>query len=163
MPVCSRPFHHARSLSSSCLVPPSFFFPTPFFRSSFSARLSPDVCLIFAAAVDLRPLAPACAGTCVHLRINPSSLFSRVTLSRLSFHPLSPRLFRHNRYPRAVAMSCVTFILAYVSISHSLYLSLSLSYFHPTINTLSHSVYILLAIREILNVDKIDGDLYIIF
>lgn len=31
-----------------------------FFRSPFSARLS-DMCLIFAATVDFRPLVPACA------------------------------------------------------------------------------------------------------
>lgn len=139
MPVCSRPFHHARSLPSSFLLPLrppcqilSFDLP---FRRAF-----PRMCLIFAVAVDFRPLAPACASTCVHLRINPSSLFSRVTLSHLSFPPL--RLFRHN--PHVAAMSCVTFILAYVLISHH-----SLFYFCPTINTLSRSVFIFGCLRDI--------------
>lgn len=77
MPVCPHPFHHARTLSlvelprSPSFLPPRLILS----RSSFPARLSRDMCLIFAAAVDFRPLAPACASTCVHLRNNSSSLF----------------------------------------------------------------------------------------
>lgn len=92
----------------------------------------------------------ACASmrrTCVHLRINPSSLFSHY-FAPLSFLPLSRRLFRHNWYPHAAVAS--HFSPAYVSISHR-----SFSHFLQTINTLSRSVYILLATCEISNPDKI--------
>lgn len=70
MPVCSRPFHHACSLSS--------FFPT-----------LPAILSVFLFGAPLPGYVPdfrchcrfpsACASmrrTCVHLRINPSSLFS---------------------------------------------------------------------------------------
>lgn len=53
---------------------------------------------------------------------------------------------------------CVTFILVYVSISHRF-----LSHFHSTINTLSRSVYIFLAIREILNLDEIQTEISIYY
>lgn len=144
MPVCSRPFHHACSL-------PSFFPALQAILSIFlfGAPLPGNVpdfrchCRFPSACASMRR-------TCVHLRINPSSLFSPITLPRLSSLPLSRRLFRHNRYPHAAVASCVTFLLAYVSISHRFS-----SHFLPTINTLSHSVYILLVTREVLNSDKI--------
>lgn len=47
-----------------------------------------------------------CASTCVHLRINPSSLFFRRYFIPFVIPPL--RLFRDN--PRVAVMSCVTFI-----------------------------------------------------
>lgn len=139
-------------------VPPSSLLHLLFFRSSFSARLSPDMCLIFAATADFRPLAPVCAAL-VCICVSILRPFFPITLPRLSFLPLSRRLFRHNWYPHAAVASCVTFLPAYISISHR-----SSSYFLPTINTLSRSVYILLAICEILNPDKIStGYLRIIF
>lgn len=116
------------------------------------------MCLIFAATVDFRPLAPVCAAL-VCICVSILRPFFPITLPRLSFLPLSRRLFRHNWYPHAAVASCVTFLPAYISISHR-----SSSYFLPTINTLSRSVYILLAICEILNPDKIStGYLRIIF
>lgn len=116
------------------------------------------MCLIFAATADFRPLAPVCAAL-VCICVSILRPFFPITLPRLSFLPLSRRLFRHNWYPHAAVASCVTFLPAYISISHR-----SSSYFLPTINTLSRSVYILLAICEILNPDKIStGYLRIIF
>lgn len=61
----ARPFHHHLSLVSSSS--PSSFLPNPFFRSSFSTRLSPDMCLIFGVAVDFRPLAPVLVCICVSI------------------------------------------------------------------------------------------------
>lgn len=143
----ARPFHHHLSLVSSSS--PSSFLPNPFFRSSFSTRLSPDMCLIFGVAVDFRPLAPACASTCVHLRINPSSLFSRRYFIPFVIPPL--RLFRDN--PRVAVVLRHIYPLC---INFS-----SLSLFQPTINTLSRSVYYIFG--EIKFEWNADEDLYIIF
>lgn len=148
-----RIFHDFSSIEiDACLFaslsPPSQPYQL-FFRSSFSEhnplilRYSPDICLIFAGTVDFR--APACAALmciCVSILLVPfSPLLCPVC------HPIPPpprclsQLFRHNWYPHAVvAASYVTFLPAYVSISHRFS-----SHFLPTINTLSHSVYMLLA------------------
>lgn len=84
MPVCSRPFHHACSL-------PSFFPALQAILSIFlfGAPLPGNVpdfrchCRFPSACASMRR-------TCVHLRINPSSLFSPITLPRLSSLPLVP-------------------------------------------------------------------------
>lgn len=84
MPVCSRPFHHACSL-------PSFFPALQAILSIFlfGAPLPGNVpdfrchCRFPSACASMRR-------TCVHLRINPSSLFSPITLPRLSSLPLCP-------------------------------------------------------------------------
>lgn len=108
--------------------------------------------LIFAAIVDFHPLAPACAAlVCIC-----------VSIPRSFFHPLYPvyhilpsvpaTLSRHNWYPaRRRLASCVTFLSAYVSISHRYS-----SHFHPAIDTSSRSAYVLpLATRGVLNPYKI--------
>lgn len=82
------------SLSPCVLTLSHSSFLTLFFRSSFSARLSPDMCLIFAATVDFRPLAPACAAL-VCICVSILRPFFPITLSRLSspsFPPVPPTL-----------------------------------------------------------------------
>lgn len=59
MPVCSRPFHHACAHPRFSTRPPP---SPPFFRSSFSACLSPSGYVPdFRCHCRFRPLAPACA------------------------------------------------------------------------------------------------------
>lgn len=139
MPVCSRPFHHACSL-------PSFFFP------ALQAILS---IFLFGApplpgnVPDFRchcRFPSACASmrrTCVHLRINPSSLFPHYSAPFVIPPSVPATLSSQSVSACRRLASCVTFLLAYVSISHRFP-----SHFLPTINTLSHSVYILLVISR---------------
>jgi len=78
MPVCSRPFHHACS-------PPSLFPTQLYSRSSFLARFSPDMCLIFTATADFRPRqhAPHLCASAYQSFVS----FFPITLPRLSSLP----------------------------------------------------------------------------
>jgi len=71
MPICSRPFHHACS-------PPSLFSTQLFSRSSFleDSSLLPGYVLDFRCHCRFSSACASMHRTCVHLRINPSSLFS---------------------------------------------------------------------------------------
>lgn len=136
------------SLSPRVLTPVSLSHPASYsFRSSSSARLSPDVCLIFAATVDFRPLAPARAAlVCICVSILRS--FLPITLPRLSSLPFSRRLFRHNWYPHAAVSRLASH---FSQLMYQFLIARSTPHFLPTINILSRSVYVRLATREILN------------
>lgn len=79
-PRALSPIQFPRPLHPSCQI---LSFDLPF------RRASPRRCAWFSLVLPIFVPLPTCASTCVHLRINPSSLFSRVTLSRLSSHPYS--------------------------------------------------------------------------
>lgn len=107
--------------------PPSSFLPNPFFRSSFSTRLSPDMCLIFGIAVNFRPLAPVLVCICVSI-----------------LRPFFPALLYPVCHPTPTTLSwqsaCCRHVLRHIYPSLCINFS-SLSFFQPTINTLSRSVY----------------------
>lgn len=152
MPVCSRPFHHA--CSPAARPRPSLFSPAIFRRQP-----SPPPLLLGASSLEYVPdfrchcrfpsARASMRSTCVHLRVNPSSLFSPV-LPRLSNAPLPPVCFLTIGISLAVITSCVTLRPAYVSISRRLLFS----HFHATIDTLSRSAHVLSATRRALNSNK---------